>query len=230
MKRLPGILSAILLTLMALNAGAQEMIFCPVTAVELTRRCTRTTEEIQALETRIADANRLLQDPNVVLARVERQAGESVASYRLRVAAQEGVPAPKSNAWLPLEGLFFDPESQTCFVAMQRRDYWRYVWESLGEDLGLAQRTFSARERLSLREKAQQQNNAQWGVGRWEADLALLNQFRFQCCREQKMDEAGRSPDARPPDLGGRLAPPPHPAAQPAPPTPLDGLPGNPNP
>lgn len=223
MKRITGTLIATLLLLLAFTASAQELVFCPVTAAELGRRCARSADEIQSLAMRIADADGRLRNPDIVLARVERQPGESVESYRLRVAAQDGVPTPKSNAWLPLQGHFFNPESQTCFVAMLRRDYWRYIWESLGQDLDLAQRTFAARESLSEREKQQQRANSAWGIGRWEADLAHLNQFRLQCCREQDTAPADLRPAAPPVGLPGRNTPP---AAgskgTPAPP-PLDG-------
>jgi hypothetical protein len=230
MKLIPGTLSALLLILFTFNASAQELVFCPVTPAELNRRCARSADEIRTLATRIAETNRRLQDPDIVLAKVERQAGESVEAYRLRVTAQEGVPAPKSNTWLPLQGYFFNPESQACFVAMLRRDYWRYVWESLGQDLDLAQRTFAARERLSLREKQQQRINATWGVGRWEADLTQLNQFRIQCCREQDDGATGPPPSVAPPGFSSQPEPSAMDAADPVTPGPLDGKPGRRNP
>ena len=172
-----------LLMVVASPLQAQEWIYCPVAPEELARQCRQNEASIRTNQERLAIIGDQMNNPEIILAKVDRRPEESVLHYRLRVKQQQGVASPESNRWLPILGRYYDPEMQVMYVALDRRDYWRYVWERLAPDEDFARRTFSEREVASQRFKRAYFTGPGGWLAQWQLALDSARLFREQCCR-----------------------------------------------
>jgi hypothetical protein len=148
----------------------------------------------------LATVGRQMHDGDILLVRVARAPGESLGLYRERTKQQQGVATAESNRWLPIRGRYYDTERQVVYVALDRRDYWQYVWEKLAPDEALAHRTFQQRERESRRYKETRYTGPGGQLAQWERELESARRFQQACCRmlpEEAADEAPPIPPAR---------------------------------
>ena len=173
---------AVLLLLAAAPLQAQEWIYCPAAPQELERQCRQTNDVIQRDQALLATVGEQMHDPGIILARVDRRPDESVPHYLARVKQQQGVATAASNRWLPVRGRYYDPDHQTMYVALDRTDYWQYVWEALEPDEALARRTFAARERLSQQFKEARFTGPDGKLAQWQQEIETARRFREACC------------------------------------------------
>jgi len=172
----------ILLLLAAVPLQAQEWIYCPAAPKALERQCRQTEVVIQRNQSLLDNVGEQMRSADIILARVEREPGESVPHYLARVKQQQGVGAPASNRWLPVRGRYYDPDHQLMYVALSRQDYWQYVWEALEPDENLARRTFTAREQLSRRFKQTRFTGPGGKLAQWQQEMETARRFREACC------------------------------------------------
>jgi hypothetical protein len=163
-------------------ARGQSLVDCPAAPEELTRRCARVADQIAGYRQQIEDAETLLRDTAIILARAEKTPDESTAQYRARVRRQQGVATPESNTWLPVQGYFYNAVQQRIYVALARDGYWHYIWERLAFDPALARETFKRRARRSRREKTYQLENPDSAINRNRYTLETLRVFERECC------------------------------------------------
>ena len=175
----------VLIVAVAVPLDAQEWIYCPAAAEELERQCRQTEHTIRINQERLANIGAQMQDPEIILAKVDRKPDETVIHYRTRVKQQQGVATPTTNRWLPVLGRYYDPDRQIIYVALNRRDYWQYVWESLTPDEDFARRTFARRERISRQFKQTYFTGPGGRLGQWQQAMENARQFRRQCCHFQ---------------------------------------------
>jgi len=192
---------AALLLLSAAPLQAQEWIYCPAAPQELERQCRQTNDVIQRDETLSATVGEQMHDPDIILVRVDRRPDESVPHYLARVKQQQGVATSASNHWLPVRGRYYDPDHQIMYVALDRNDYWQYVWEALEPDEDLARRTFAARERSSQQFKQARFTGPGGKLAQWQQEIETARRFRETCC--------DRGPGT--PPTPGAVTPPPGP-------------------
>jgi hypothetical protein len=173
---------AVLLIMSAVPLQAQEWIYCPAAPQELERQCRQTEAAIRHDQALLSTVGEQMYDPAIILAKVDRRPDESVTHYQARVKQQQGVATPASNRWLPVRGRYYDPDRQIMFVALDREDYWQYVWEALEPDEDLARRTFTARERLSQRFKQTRFTGPGGKLAQWQQEMESARRFREACC------------------------------------------------
>lgn len=181
-------IATLLLMMLALPLRAQDLrpwegIYCPTAAEERARQCRRAEATLQRNQKLLASVGSRMHDPDILLVRVERAPGESLAGYRARVKQQQGVATEASNRWLPLQGRYYDPERQVFYVALERQAYWQYVWEKLAPDEELARRTFLSRERESRRYKQMRFTGPDGQLAQWEQEIENARRFQEFCCR-----------------------------------------------
>jgi len=174
---------AALLVVSAAPLHAQEWIYCPAAPQELERQCRQTADVIRRNQDLLAAVGDQMNNPEIVLAKVDRRPEESLTLYQARVKQQEGVATPGSNRWLPVRGRYFDPDRQIMYVALDRQDYWQYVWEALAPDEDLARRTFLAREQLSRQVKQVRFTGPGGKLDQWQQEMEAARRFRQECCR-----------------------------------------------
>ncbi|MGD9330045.1 MAG: hypothetical protein PVJ53_01970 [Desulfobacterales bacterium] len=179
----------ILMIIAAAPLEAQEWIYCPAAAEELERQCRQSEQTITVNEERMKKVGAQMRDHAIILARVNRKPGETVRHYRSRVKQQQGVATPTTNRWLPVLGRYYDPDRQIMYVALDRRDYWQYVWESLAPDEDFARRTFSARERISQQFKRTYFTNPGGWLPQWQQAMDSARLFQQQCCQTPSTTE-----------------------------------------
>jgi len=80
------------------------------------------------------------------------------------------------------------------YVALDRQDYWQYIWEAVGSDGDLARRTFADRERLSRQFKETRFLGPDGQLMQWQREIDAAQQFRRQCCRTLPAAEAPSGP------------------------------------
>ena len=180
-RTLPCLIGLILLAA-ALPAGGQSLVYCPTAPEERNRRCARVSEEIEQTQHQIELAETQLQDPEIVLAAVQKTLAEALADYRARVQAQQGVATPETNSWLPVRGHYYNVAQGQMYVALARQDYWHYIWEGLAFDPDLAAATFNRREQGSRTEKAYQLDNPDSAINQQRYHLETLLAFERECC------------------------------------------------
>jgi hypothetical protein len=161
---------------------AQEWIYCPAAPEELERQCRQAETSLHDNQEQLAVVGGQMQNPDIILAKVDRRPNESVIRYKRRVMQQQGVATPASNLWLPVRGRYYDPDQQIMYVALDRRGYWRYVWETLAPDENFARRTFLARERISQQFKQTRFNGPGGMLAQWRQAAEAAERFRQQCC------------------------------------------------
>ena len=174
---------AVMIVASALPVVAQEWIYCPAAPEELERQCRQTETAIHRNENLIATVGDQMRNPEIILARVERRPGESVTLYQARIKQQQGVATSASNRWLPIRGRYFDPSREIMYIALDRQDYWQYIWEALAPDGDLARRTFADRERLSRQFKETRFLGPDGQLMQWQREIDAAQQFRRQCCQ-----------------------------------------------
>lgn len=194
-------IATLLLMLFALPLHAQdsrpwEDIDCPTATDERAVQCRQAAATVQRTRKLLASVGDRIRDPDILLVRVERAPGESLAHYRARVKQQQGVATAGSNRWLPLRGRYYDPRRQVFYVALERRDYWQYVWEKLAPDEGLARRTFRSREQESRRYKQMRFTGPGGQLAQWEQEIESARRFQEVCCRP--LPEAAAEPPLAP--------------------------------
>ena len=172
-----------LLALAAAPLHAQEWVYCPAAPPELERQCRQTTEVLRRNHDLIAAVGDQMRSPDIILAKVDRRPDEPVSLYQTRIKQQQGVAAPVSNRWLPIRGRYYDPDRQVMYVALDRQDYWQYVWEALAPDEDLARRTFMAREQLSRQVKQARFTGAGGKLDQWQQEMETARRFQQECCR-----------------------------------------------
>jgi len=176
--------TAVLFVMLALPLNAQEWIYCPAAPQALARQCQKQEETIQTHQERLTRVADQMRDTNIILARVHRQPDETVIQYKLRVRQQQGVATPETNHWLPVLGRYYDPDHQRMYVALDRQDYWQYIWETLAPNEDLARRTFKDREYIS-RQFIQRYFTGPGGkLAQWRQTIASAQRFREQCCQK----------------------------------------------
>lgn len=173
----------VLLVLPAVPLHAQEWVYCPAAPQELERQCRESAKAIRRNQDLLAVVGDQMRNPEIVLAKVDRRPNESVTLYQARVKQQQGVAAPVSNRWLPVRGRYYDPDRQVMYVALDRQDYWRYVWEALAPDEDLARRTFTAREQLSRQFKQSRFTGPGGKLDQWVQEMEAARRFQQECCR-----------------------------------------------
>ena len=172
----------LLLLAMAAPLPAQEWIYCPAAPEALERQCRQTEDIIQHDQDLLATVGDQMQDPDIILAKVDRRPDESVTHYQARVKQQQGVATLASNRWLPVRGRYYDPDHQIIYVALDRQGYWQYIWEALEPDEDLARRTFAARERLSQNFKQSRFTGPGGQLAQWQQEMETARRFREACC------------------------------------------------
>jgi hypothetical protein len=183
-----------LLVSLAVPLNAQEWIYCPAAPEELERQCGQAATTIRDNLERMSAVGEQIRDPNIILAKVDRRPDESVILYKLRVQQQQGVATPGSNRWLPVLGRYFDPDRQIMYVALNRQDYWQYVWEALSPDEDFARRTFSSRERVSQQFKQTRFSGPGGELAQWQQEVENAQRFRQQCCATRTATDAAMTP------------------------------------
>ena len=113
--------------------------------------------------------------------------------YRARVKQQKGVATATSNRWLPILGRYDDPDRQVVYVALEREDYWQYVWEKLAPDEVLARRTFLRRERESQRFKQARYNGPGGQIIQWQREMEKARRFQQACCPQPLESERDKA-------------------------------------
>lgn len=174
---------AALLLMPAAPLAAQEWIYCPAAPQELERQCRQTAEVMRRNQDLLAAVGEQMHNPEIILAMVQRRPEESVSLYQARVKQQQGVATPVSNRWLPVRGRYYDPDRQIMYVALERQDYWQYVWEALAPQEDLARRTFTAREQLSRQFKQTRFTGPGGQLDLWRQEMETAQRFRQACCR-----------------------------------------------
>lgn len=182
MRRTLRCLTGLILLAAAVPVGAQSLVYCPTAPAELSRRCARVSDEIDQGHQQIETAETQLQDPEIVLAAVEKNPEEALADYRTRVQLKLGVATPETNSWLPVRGHYYNAAQGRMYVALSRQDYWHYIWEGLAFDPDLAAATFKRREQRSRTEKAYQLDNPDSAINQQRYQLEILMAFERECC------------------------------------------------
>lgn len=188
------LLVTVALPLNAQESDPREWIDCPASPEERQRQCRRTDDTIRRNTDLLATVGAQIRDPEIILVRVAREAGESLSHYQKRVRQQRGVATPVSNHWLPVRGRYYDPDRQVMYVALARGSYWHYVWETLAPDEELARRTFLDRERSSRQYKQMRFTGPDGRLAQWEREIEQARRFRTQCCQPLPATEAGEAP------------------------------------
>ncbi len=175
-------LTALILLAAALPVYGQSLVYCPTAPEERSRRCARVEAQIARDQAQISFTDAQLRNPEIILAQVEMRPEESLADYRARIESQQGVATPESNTWLPIQGRYYNPARQRMYVALNRTDYWRYLWEALAFDPELAQADFKRREQLSRDEKIFQLEDPESAINRLQYSLETQLVFQRECC------------------------------------------------
>ncbi len=182
MQRTLRNLTGLILLVAALPANGQSLVYCPTAPEERSQRCARVSDEIVRGRQQIESAETQLQDPQIVLAAVEKNPEEALTDYRTRVKLQQGVTTPETNSWLPVRGHYYNATQGRMYVALAREDYWHYIWEGLAFDPDLATATFIRREQRSRTEKAYQLDNPDSAINQQRYHLETLLAFERECC------------------------------------------------
>lgn len=182
------LIAALLLALTVFPVSAQglsprEFIYCPASEPERARQCRQAEDTLRRNQDLLATVGDQMQDPGILLVRVERAAGESLDHYRARVQHQRGVATADTNRWLPVRGHYFDPQRQVFYVALERQAYWQYVWEKLAPDQDLARRTFLVRENESRRYKKTRFTGPGGQLAQWQQEIESVRRFQESCCQ-----------------------------------------------
>jgi hypothetical protein len=177
----------------AVPLSAQEWIYCPAAPEELERQCRQAETTIHDYQKRMAVVGEQMQNPDIILAKVDRKPDETVIRYKRRVMQQQGVATPANNRWIPLQGRYYDPNQQVMYVAIDRQSYWQYVWETLAPDENFARRTFLARERISQQFKQARFTGPGGMLVQWRQTIEAAGRFRQQCCQPLPNTDASAS-------------------------------------
>ena len=184
MRRTIPCLIGIILLATVYPVGGQSLVYCPTAPEERTRRCARVSDEIEQSQHQIEFTESQLQDPEIVLAVVEKKPEEALMDYRARVEGRQGVATPETNSWLPVRGHYYNAAQGQMYVALARQDYWHYIWEGLSFDPELAEATFKRREQRSRIEKAYQMDSPDSVINQQRYRLETLLAFKRECCPE----------------------------------------------
>jgi hypothetical protein len=181
--------------LWSLPLKAQEWIYCPAAPAELAGQCSQSQLTIRQTQDLMDAVSDQMHSPEIILAKVERRHDESLGQYQARVKQQQGVASPSSNHWLPIRGRYFDPDREIMYVALDRQDYWHYIWEALEPDEDLARRTFTARERNSDQFKQARFTGPGGKLVQWQQEIEAAKKFYQQCCQTVVLPESPTEPE-----------------------------------
>jgi len=167
----------------AFPLNAQEWIYCPAAPEELERQCGQAEKTIQDTLEQLSTVGEQIRNPEIILAKVDRKPDESVLLYKTRAQQQQGVATPATNRWLPIRGRYYDSDHQIMYVALDRQDYWQYIWETLSPDEDFARRTFMSRERVSQQFKQTRFTGPGGKLAQWQQAVENARRFQQQCCQ-----------------------------------------------
>jgi hypothetical protein len=188
--------------LLAAPVSAVDPSPCPPEADARLRRCQAEQQERERLRAQIASTEAMVDDPEILLVKVEPEPGEGPLHYRRRVEGQGGVRTLGTGTFLPIRAHYRNPDTGDIYVALARRDFWRYVGEALGFASAEAAQVFRRREELSIREKRDRFLAPSGELDRLRADLRQRTAFAAACCTATSGAEGLPDPGAPP---GGAL-------------------------
>lgn len=202
--------------LWSLPAAAQMPIACPATATEWQQRCRTTEADAARIQAELGALEAVMTDPNIILVKADRIAGEGSLTYKARVERNAGVRSPVTDTWLPILGHYYLPDIDTALVAMVRTDYWRYIGEALGFDTPEARAAFQSQEALGLKIRQSRFLGPGGRIEAMRSEWERLQDFVERCCGEPPETMPIESPA---PPLPAPLIP----DDRPAPPSPAAG-------
>ncbi|MFZ7125985.1 MAG: hypothetical protein ACOWWM_07500 [Desulfobacterales bacterium] len=180
-RRLFGLLCILIQTVFISSGSAQEPV-CPATPAELERRCRVSERSLVQRQKEAAQLEAVMTDPEIVLVKVDRLAGESALEYKARARRNTGVRAPVSGRWLRFVDQYYLADTDTALVAMNRNDYWRYIGEALGFGTPEARTAFQEQEALGHRIRISSFLGPQGRIAGIHQDIGQLERFITSCC------------------------------------------------
>ncbi|NLC71778.1 MAG: hypothetical protein GX751_10525 [Desulfuromonadaceae bacterium] len=185
------IISAFVLLLFWIAPGfADQTIYCPQAKDEIEKQCKVANEKFRQIDETIARWSSHLDDPNMILYRINRFPNESKANYLERVKSMQSFYYKGLN--YPVRGRF----------TTQEYTYIPLTKEEARNVLGLA---FQSRQKVD-RQMRYVQENTKTLKTQIRNKISRLNQehqhytlFRAQCCGYRWTNDVGYEPKPVPP-------------------------------